>query len=87
MATVKSERKALISSQGILCNFVSALYLSGFHRTQYVVSSFCFSGPWPALFQKKILSSSVFPIGSLKEAIILIIDYLWFNGGPFYSNS
>lgn len=32
----------------------------------------------PVLYRKKILFFSVFFISSLKEAIILIIDYLWF---------
>lgn len=39
-----------------------------------------------AISRKKIFSFA-FPICFLKEASILIIGYLWFNGGLFYSTS
>lgn len=40
-------------------------------------------------FRKKKYYSLLFSfsIGSLKEAIILIVGYLWFHGEPLYSDS
>lgn len=56
MAPVKTKHKALAAARISHITLSPVFCLQGFHRIQYVVRFFCFSGPWPgAVLEKNII--------------------------------